>query len=169
MRHSMIKWIVHHIMPTKKAQYKALKRFAREIKDKNILEIGSGKGYKVEKFFDNSNTFTKSDINPSFGHRVLDVTRIESFEEYDVIICLNVLEHVFDYNKAIKNMHNALKKGGTLFIGIPAFYPLHDIPHDYWRFTEFSLNRLFKIFSLVEIERAGMKAFPYNYNVICRK
>ena len=63
--------------------------------------------------------------------------------EFDSIICMCVLEHIYDFHKAIKNMYKALKPNGNVIISIPLLYPLHDEPHDYWRFTEHSIRKLF--------------------------
>jgi len=88
---------------------------------------------------------------------------------YDIIICFNVLEHVFDFHPAIENMHRALKKNGQLLVLVPAFYPLHDEPHDYWRYTEHSLGKLFSIFKKVSIEHFGIRQYPFSYFVAARK
>ena len=44
-------------------------------------------------------------------------------DEFDIILCMNVLEHVFDFKKAIDNIYKALKPGGTALIFVPGFYP----------------------------------------------
>ncbi len=50
-----------------------------------------------------------------------DLTEKLSFknEFFDVIICTEVLEHIFDYKKAIFEMKRVLKKGGLLIITFP--------------------------------------------------
>lgn len=57
-------------------------------------------------------------------------------ESFDLIICTEVLEHVQDWRKALRNMDKALKMGGWLFLTArgPGFGK-HEWPHDYWRFT----------------------------------
>lgn len=152
----------------KKAQYKDLNFFSQNIKNKKILEIGSGR-YDIDKFFDDSNIFIKSDINPEFGHKNIDVTKMNNKNEYDVIICLNVLEHVFDFNAAISNIYEALKPNGKLFLAVPVFYPLHDEPYDYWRFSEHCLRKVLSNFTHVKIMKSGFREFPYNYSIICEK
>ncbi len=38
---------------------------------------------------------------------------------FSMIYCYHVLEHVMDYEGALKELHRVLKSGGTLFIGFP--------------------------------------------------
>ena len=41
-------------------------------------------------------------------------------EKFDSIVCINVLEHIRDDVRALRNMYNLLKKGGVLILIIPA-------------------------------------------------
>ena len=162
---------VHVLLGTKQFRNKHIKNFAKRIKNKKILEIGSGKKnngkckYSVKDLFDRSNEFIQSDIVPEFGYNVIDVTKMDYNNEFDVIICKTVLEHVYDVNKAVENMYNALKKGGVLMIIVPFLYPLHDEPNDYWRFTEYSLRKLLKKFEKIEINYSGTRKIPFTYYV----
>lgn len=168
IKSKLLRWLLHIIIPARRAQHKNLKLFSEKIYNKRILEIGSGE-ISVDHFFNDSNIFVKSDINPIYGHEIINVTDMKIKNEYDVLICLNVIEHVFNYEKAINNMYNALKKKGILFFSIPFFYPLHNQPQDYWRFTEHSLKKLFSNFSEIKIKRTGLQQLPISYCVICKK
>jgi 2-polyprenyl-3-methyl-5-hydroxy-6-metoxy-1,4-benzoquinol methylase len=140
-------------------------------KNKKILELGSGRTvgnkhyYSAKHLFDEKNDFIQSDVVKDFGHQIVDVTKMKYNNEFDIILCLNVLEHVYDYEKAIKNIYQALKEGGTVAIAVPAFYPLHDEPHDYWRFTEHSLRKLLSGFKKVTVAHKGKRQFPLSYYV----
>ncbi|NJP07110.1 MAG: class I SAM-dependent methyltransferase [Chloroflexaceae bacterium] len=61
---------------------------------------------------------------------------------YDVIVCTQVLEHIANPFKAIAELQRILKPGGTLLLTVPAAYPYHAIPQDYWRYTRDSLHLL---------------------------
>ena len=139
------------------------------------MELGSGLKkngryiYSAKHFFDDSNEFIQSDINPEFGHKIINVTKMNYENEFDIILCMNVLEHVYDFHKAIENLHRALKPGGTALIFVPVFYPFHDEPHDYWRFTEHSIRRLFNYFSGLEIKHSGIRQYPFAYYIEAKK
>lgn len=152
-----------------------VKHFAQGKKGKKILEIGSGIKrdgyyyYSMKRFFNDSNDFLQTDVNKDFGHEVLDVTKMTYSNKFDIVLCLNVLEHVYDFQKAIDNVYRSLKKGGTAVIAVPTFYPLHDEPGDYWRFTEHALKRMLGAFKDVSIEHKGMKQYPYTYYIEATK
>src|SRR5207237_9679396 len=112
-----------------------------------------------------SNEFVTSDVVPEYGHEVVDATRMSFVEEFDVVLCTCVLEHVYDVGRAVENIRCALKPGGTALLLVPCVYPLHDEPHDYWRFTEHSLRILLKDFPRIPIRRAGPRHIRVQYSV----
>lgn len=61
----------------------------------------------------------------------------------DAIVCTEVLEHLLDPPAAAAEMIRVLKPGGRLVLTTRFCFPLHDRPADYWRFTSYTLARLF--------------------------
>ena len=167
--------IIHPIFRIRRFNNRCIRDFAKGVRNKRILELGSGKKYKgrhdysAKFFFDNSNEFIQSDIVQAYGHEIVDVTNMKYGDEFDVILCANVLEHVFDFRKAIENIHKALKPNGTAIIFVPAFYPLHDEPTDYWRFTEHSIRKLLQKFNKVRIKHKGIRQYPFAYCIEATK
>ena len=65
--------------------------------------------------------------------------------KYDVVFNHTVLEHIFDVFTAFKNLCS-ISKDVVIFI-VPQFQQIHDYERgykDYWRFTPFSVDRLFQ-------------------------
>ncbi len=60
----------------------------------------------------------------------------------DAAIHTQVLEHVPDPGRVLAELHRVLKPGGKLYLTAPQGWPEHQQPHDYFRFTQFSLRRL---------------------------
>ncbi|HUU76893.1 MAG TPA: methyltransferase domain-containing protein [candidate division Zixibacteria bacterium] len=166
---AILRKITHIIFPVKRAQYKFIKRYAKKIENKKILEIGAGEGYKVEKFFPITNEYIKTDLVEYNGVFKLDITKEKLEPMYDVIICLNVLEHIFDFQVALDNIYNGLKDEGFLFLSVPMFYPLHMLPDDYWRFTPFTLEKLLNNYRKVMIQTNGLNYYPFNINILAIK
>ena len=54
---------------------------------------------------------------------------------YDVVLCLNTLEHVYDAAFLLGEASHSLKIGGTIHIATPFLYPVHGCPDDYFRPT----------------------------------
>jgi len=44
-------------------------------------------------------------------------------ESFDLVVCSEVLEHLHEYNDAIKEIHRVLKKGGKFYASVPASWP----------------------------------------------
>ena len=139
---------------------------ARDSRGLKVLEIGSGRqdlgvdAYSVKKYFQDTNEFVQSDVNPEFGHRLVDITDMSIDQEFDLIICMNVLEHVFDVHTAAENLRKALRPGGRLLVAVPHLYPYHDEPIDFWRFTQHSLRELFRGYTSVDVRWKGFRRFP---------
>jgi 2-polyprenyl-3-methyl-5-hydroxy-6-metoxy-1,4-benzoquinol methylase len=47
------------------------------------------------------------------------LTNIKEKQKYDLVICIDVLEHIKNDNLAIKNIRESLKPGGTLILHVP--------------------------------------------------
>lgn len=167
--------LVQAITRTRKFYYNRLRDIAPGFEGKRVLEIGSGKqvkgqeAYSAVHIFDKVAEFRQTDLNPAFGHEPLDITTMDIKAEYDLILCLNVLEHVYDFQIAVKNLHAALADGGHLIVAVPFAFPLHDEPHDFYRYTEFALRRMLSAFTTVTVEHNGIKKMPYGYFVIAEK
>ncbi|MCX7702846.1 MAG: class I SAM-dependent methyltransferase [Planctomycetota bacterium] len=69
-------------------------------------------------------------------------------ESFDAVVCFQVLEHLPEPARAVSEMARCLKPGGHLILSTNFLWPLHDIPYDFFRFTEFGLKYL--------IEKSGL-------------
>lgn len=69
-------------------------------------------------------------------------------ETFDVVCCLEMLEHDSNFYQTIDEIYRVLKPGGYLLLTARANgYELHDFPHDYWRFNEDGFRLLLEPFS----------------------
>ena len=62
---------------------------------------------------------------------------------FDAIVCTEVFEHLLEPPRAATEMIRVLKPGGRLVLTTRFCFPLHERPSDYWRFTPYTLARLF--------------------------
>lgn len=76
-------------------------------------------------------------------------------ETYDTIFAKEVLEHLYNPQKAINELYRILKKNGTLIFSTRFIYPYHEEPFDYFRFTKYGLRELLKDFDEITIISQG--------------
>ena len=103
------------------------------LENKNVLDVGCGGGLLCEALFDQGAIVTGIDaagpgIEVAKIHSQKNNKNIEYFEKtaeelitekknyYDVVTCLEVLEHVPDPGHLVKNCVDLLKPGGFLFL-----------------------------------------------------
>jgi SAM-dependent methyltransferase len=70
-------------------------------------------------------------------------------EEFDMVICTQVLEHVPNPRLLLGEMARVCKRGGGVVVSLPFVYPEHERPFDYFRFSRFGISEL--------MEKAGFK------------
>jgi SAM-dependent methyltransferase len=108
-----------------------------------LIEIGGKRSYAHQRFFPNISAFRCTNISKD-SNDILDVTQINLPDDsVDGFLCISVLEHVFDFKKAIREMERTLKVGGKLLLVVPFAYPYHD-EVDYWRFSQDAYTELLK-------------------------
>jgi len=98
---------------------------ARKLTPCNILSVD----VKKEWIDDCKEFFRRKKIgNVSFA--VEDLTNINHQNSFDLIVCVDVMEHIKDDVKVFSNFYNSLKKGGFLLINSPSIYGGSDVHHD---------------------------------------
>ncbi|HMB89718.1 MAG TPA: class I SAM-dependent methyltransferase [Rhodothermales bacterium] len=133
------------------------KQFAR-LKQRGggrVLDVGAKQAPYVEDIA--ATTYLTLDIDKSCNPDLCcDLHDVEWTSEYfDTIIATEVLEHLYDPQQALREMHRLLKPGGICLLSTRFIYEYHADPNDYFRFTEDSLAYLLRDFSRVEIYPHG--------------
>ena len=98
---------------------------ATRLKPNNIYAIDV-----KEDWIKNSKIFFESRKlnNVSFG--IEDLTKINHSNRFNLILCVDVMEHIEDDVKVFQNFYNALKSGGYLIINTPSVYGGSDAHED---------------------------------------
>lgn len=73
-------------------------------------------------------------------------------DTFDVVVCTEMLEHVQEPQAAVDEMWRVLKPGGMLVLTTRFLFPIHDAPHDYFRFTKYGLRHLLRRFEIHELQ-----------------
>ena len=126
--------------------------------NESVLDIGKGMRDKFSQI--NSKNIETLDVNqfddyPDIIFDLCDNLDTGLIEKYDKIICLAVLEHVYNPFKAVNNLKKMLTKHGLVYGYVPYLYHYHapkDLKfQDYFRFSKDALIYLFKDFSEITL------------------
>lgn len=136
---------------------------------KSIIDIGGGLRVDANRNnrFDKSNEWINAYLK-NVDYKVLDKVKdynpdivgdVHSLpmpdNSIDAIICIAVLEHVEEPQKAMKEIYRVLKPGGYCFIYVPFlfyYHPMKGYYGDFYRFTYDGVQYLTRSFKNVEIQ-----------------
>ncbi|HUJ19451.1 MAG TPA: methyltransferase domain-containing protein [Nitrospirota bacterium] len=62
----------------------------------------------------------------------------------DIVFSTQVIEHVSDPQAMVRECHRILRPGGFLILTGPFYWPLHEEPYDYHRFTKYGFENMLK-------------------------
>ena len=159
-----------------------------------VLEIGAGIGNMSVHLMPRS-IYWATDVNPYYLNYLetlrptrpymrvgyTDAMKVESFPEgqdFDTIVCLNVIEHVPDDIGALRNVHETLKGGGTAIILVPygpeLYGSLDEVLGHCRRYTEEQLAGVarqagFHVEQILKFNRPGVPAWWLNGKILRRK
>jgi SAM-dependent methyltransferase len=118
-----------------------------------VVDVGCGQG-PYRDFF------------PTARYVGLDVTSIDARPDVmadagqlpvrcgsaDVVLCTQVAEHVADPSRLIAECRRVLKPTGALLLSLPFYWPLHEAPRDFYRFTCYGVEHLLRTAGFSEWE-----------------
>jgi SAM-dependent methyltransferase len=92
-------------------------------------------------------------VNP-FLDKTVDLNGTLPFDDqsFDTILLTDVLEHIAEPKLLVSEIARLLEFNGKLIMGVPFFYWLHEVPHDYYRYTEHALRRFCDLNGLKVLE-----------------
>lgn len=115
--------------------------------NQNILDAGSGFGQydyymasknkdwkitgidvKQEQIDDCNNFFSSINLNNAkfeFG----DLTKLDYKDDFNMVLCVDVMEHIEEDELVLSNFHKALKDGGMLMVSTPSDKGGSDVHH----------------------------------------
>jgi len=111
-----------------------------------FLDAGAGDG-RYRHFFDHL-AYESADfcqVDKAYGHidYVCDLADIPVPDgTFEAIACTQVLEHVREPQAILREFHRILTSNGKLFLTAPLHYEEHEIPFDYYRYTQYGLRHL---------------------------
>jgi SAM-dependent methyltransferase len=122
-----------------------LEEEGRTAAGKRVLDVGCGvKPYFP--YFERAVEYVGVDIAESPYADV--VGRVESLPladaGFDLVLCIQVLEHSDDPAQAVRELHRVTRPGGRVLASTHGTQVYHPSPDDHWRWTHTGLERLFR-------------------------
>lgn len=139
-----------------------------------LLEIGPQNQSVFREVFKRHQVDTLdivSTYNPTFVGDITKYNETIADNSYDVIACMEVLEHTVNPFSAIVELRRILKHEGYILLSAPLNWRIHGPIPDCWRFTEHGWKVLLKDFDIIEIdilETPGRELFPIKYNILAK-
>lgn len=137
----------------KKGHLSSIRRYIDGSKDSFkgiVLDVGCGAmpykdqimgpDSKVEKYLglDLENNYSDRKVVPDL---IWDgVTIPLPDQSVDCVLATEVLEHCPNTQLVLREIYRVLKSDGVLVLTIPFLWPLHEVPHDFYRLTPFALH-----------------------------
>jgi len=155
-----------------------------------VLEIGAGIGNLTSNLVPRTE-YWASDINPHYLDRLKKLKQTRPYlqvqytdasagdtypeERFDTAICLNVVEHLEDDVKALRNIRGSLQKNGRAIILVPngpgLYGSLDRVLGHYRRYTRRQLQEVceragFRVETILKFNRIGAPGWWWNGRVL---
>lgn len=133
------------ISPIRKAEHEALNSVHLRGR---ILDLGGDSRSQYRNLFQGDFSITTINISKDSGADIIhDLEKAPlpaSTESFDGVLLINVIEHIYNVQQLLRESFRVIKPGGIIVIAVPFLFPIHPSPHDYWRFTDETLERLLR-------------------------
>lgn len=118
---------------------------------------------KQDYLQDSRNYFEAKNLSQRIEFRQMDLLEPEFKQEYDFVICIDVLEHIEDDRKVIKNLQSVLKPGGYFLMHSPSIYSEEDAGEDDTFVDEHARAGYAKEDIREKLESAGLQPVSIEY------
>lgn len=147
----------------RKELYNGIAQWAPQCRGR-LIDLGCGtKPYR--HLFTGVDSYTGLDIAESGNHdgkSAIDLyydgkTFPLENNSVDVLFSSETFEHIFNLPDILKEIQRVLKPGGQLLLTCPFFWPEHEVPFDYARYSSFAMNHMLDEhgFEMVEHQKTG--------------
>lgn len=124
-----------------------------------LLDLGCGKVPLHEAYAPHVSEIICVDWAPGMHIDLqCDLSKPLPFEDsrFDTIILSDVLEHIPEPHLLWIEMARILAPGGKIIMNVPFYYVVHEHPHDYYRYTNFALERFVKLNQMTVVQMVAI-------------
>jgi len=165
IKRRMPEWLRYRLDPYNSEADRFVARFAADLDDgARVLDAGAGECRHAELFERGSYLATDNGCgdesrwdysNIDFASNLAALALPD--DSMDVVLNINVLEHVSEPRRVLQECHRVLRPGGRLLLVAPQSWLMHQAPNDFFRYTRHGLEYLLTQAGFVsfEIEAVG--------------
>ena len=146
-------------------------RIEKLVLNGSILDIGGSTKSGYHKLIKGEHHITTANIDSEYGcDLVFDIQNPFPVKnnEFNHVVVLNVLEHIYRFHNVFSEAFRVLKNGGSFIFATPFFHQIHGSPDDYFRYTKSTLEKILKEnnFNNIVIEELGFGLFSLFFQII---
>ena len=145
-----------HYKPFHRDLYNAIKKYAKG----TVLDIGCGNKPYEKAFGNQISKYVGCDIIQSHLQKVDILCEANNIpledSSFDTIFSTQTIEHVADHQGLVNEAYRLIKPGGYFIVSGPMYWPLHEVPYDFFRFTRYGFQYI--------LEKAGFEISEINSN-----
>jgi SAM-dependent methyltransferase len=125
-----------------------------------LLDIGCG-NKPYQSLMTNITEYIGCDIIQSSNNCVDIISQATNIpvdnKSFDTVFSTQTIEHVEDHLAMCKEAYRTLKNGGYFIVSGPMYWPHHEEPYDFFRFTKYGLKSILEKagFEIVDIKANG--------------
>lgn len=129
------------------------------------LDLGGSRKSGYHEIFKGPKNITVVNMDSDYGFDLSFDLELEfpiKNNSFETILCINTLEHIFNYKKLISEAWRVLSSNQSqMIVAVPFLMNIHPCPHDFWRYSKETLEHIFKEagFTSVQIQAVGTGPF----------
>lgn len=135
-----------------------------------VLDIGGGNNPSYLRFFKKTDDLQFTSIDLAADKKIDLENESLPYEanSADQILLFNILEHIYNHKFLVNEAFRVLKTTGQVIGFVPFLVNYHPDPHDYFRYTQESLERIFNEagFSNIKIKSIGGGPWFIGYDIV---
>jgi len=134
-----LNWVREAIDLQFRSQMKALREKIKAdgVEGLSVLDYGAGRSPYADLFTSAKRFIAVDPHHPAAPYRDIPIGI-----PFDRILLIEVLEHLPDPRRTLRDLASRLREDGKIWISVPFAARVHGVPDDYWRWTSQGLTKL---------------------------